>query len=279
MSTIRKMRDYTYWALNYPVPQLQPSDEKYIYYSPYSRGAIPQGFHSYEEALSIDHSLASGLVPATSAARVQLALSYHQASDGGKAQVWSHGETGELIDWYESIGLWGTTAFNKRGKMGTIFARTREPLIERALRDPVIALPNALKHVRRLPGMEEISPVLLPHQQDQAEIKWQHSEIQIASDREPLYPPALWLVTLLYEDRHMITEHTSSTLPSVEEVLGSLYSRLRLFEQCADATSWSNEDMPYVVCEREAQHLKALLGTVYPDFLHAFGNVARLSGH
>src|SRR5436305_5507560 len=93
MSTFRKIRDYVYWALNYPVPPYEQSNE-YVYYSPYSRGVMAQGLHSYQEALSIDQGLASGLVPATSAARVQLALCYHQATDGGKAQVWSHGETG-----------------------------------------------------------------------------------------------------------------------------------------------------------------------------------------
>jgi hypothetical protein len=112
--------------------------------------------------------------------------------------VWNHIETGELIDWYESIGLWGVTSFSKQGKMGTILAQTREQLIERALRDQVIPpRPNALKHIRQLPGMEEISPVLLSRGEGPSLEILKHYEIQAASDRDPLYPPLDWLITLL----------------------------------------------------------------------------------
>ncbi|MBA2681131.1 MAG: hypothetical protein H0U76_22375 [Ktedonobacteraceae bacterium] len=282
MARKQTMQEYVYWALNYPVLQPEQPGE-YAYYNPFShdRMRMLQGFQYSSSPFSIDHLQASRLIPVTMRARVQLALDYHQVTDGGKAIIWNRpDETGELIAWYENIGLWGATTFTTReGKMGTILARTREPLVERALRQGGMPRPNVLERVRQLPGMDAITPVLLPPMQgqDPALASLHHYAIQIASDREPNlvspYFPPEWLVTLLYEDRSMVTYHTSPTLPTVTQVLKTLLSRMRSFEECSGPNEWMQvreaEDMPYSVCASQMRDLKALLRMAYPDFQRA----------
>lgn len=156
--------------------------------------------------------------------------------------------------------------------MGTILARNREVLIERALQDRVIPRPNALKHVRQLPGMKEISPVWLSRGEGQIREILERYDIQAASDRDPLYPPSEWLITLLYEDRIIALDHTSSTFPTVIQVVQTLCTRMLLFEECGGADCRTDEDVPSFVCEIQRQDLQALLGTAYHDFLLAFHN-------
>jgi hypothetical protein len=103
----------------------------------------------------------------------------------------------------------------------------------------------------------------------------QRSGVVGASDRDPIivleHLPTEWLITLLCEDRRMLTHHAEPTLPTVAQVLEKLLARASIFEQCHGIAEWmqmrGDEDMPYTVCLKQVHFLKALLGTAYADFL------------
>ena len=257
---------------------------------------LSERFLYTREPLSWQELEAARLVPANRRTRLQLALAYDQHTCQEIPMVWAtpHGrieDGGELLAWYELADLWGSTSFGGReGRMGTIFAKTLEPLVEGALYQGYTPHPTLLDRVRELPGMGTgaIQPVLLSQgytKDEQVPLLayiLAHG-IQGATNSDPwLVSPGLppeWVVSLFCEERHMALSYASAMQPTVERVLRqvlSLASSLEHYpgrEEWAQASGIDAEATPYEVCLRQAEQVKELLGPTYQAFMGAFRQV------
>jgi hypothetical protein len=254
---------------------------------------VSERFLYTREPLSWQELEAARLVPANRRTRLQLALAYDQQTCQEIPMAWAtpHGRVedgGELLAWYELADLWGATSFGSReGRMGTIFAKTREPLVEAALRQGYTPHPTLLDRVRELPGMGTgaIRPVFLSQgytQDEQAPLLAYilANGVQGATNRDPwlvapAWPPE-WVVSLFCEDRHMALSYASATLPTVEQVLRQVLSLASSLESYPNREEWMRaseidaEAMPYEVCLMQTGQVKELLGPAYGAFMGAF---------
>lgn len=295
------------YALTYQAPE-DSSDNgdnhirsgEYAYYSP--RGSIDherwaeralcvrERFLYTRVPLSWQELEAAKLVPANSRTRLQLALAYDQQTCWETPMVWTtrrgFGEDGgKLLAWYAEASLWGATSFSAReGRMGTIFARQRESLVEAALCQGYIPQALLLDRVRGLPGMHAgaIHPVFLNVESEQSLLQTyiQACDVLGVTNRDPWLVADGWLpewiVSLLCQERHMAFAYASSTLPTVEQVLGQVLSVASSLEWHPGREEWMRakendaEAIPYEVCLRQAQEVKELLGIAYREFMDAF---------
>ncbi len=180
------------WALGYKTPadnasggdeQVREGEEEYAYYAPIrslegislelqrwtdAQCRVNGRFLYMREPLSWQVLEAARLVPANLRTRLYLALAYDFYTCREVPMTWLKppnnrlDEGGVMIAWYGDMKLWGARFFcAPTGRMGTTFAKTREPLAEASLRRGYIPSPTMLDRVLALPGMDAIRPVFI----------------------------------------------------------------------------------------------------------------------
>ncbi len=282
----RKQLDALWGMLLHPAPPPEGSAGKdFLYYAFNSR---PRRFIESEEPLPLEDILKQPLIPETLAARVKAALAAFAPQETGvpSPMIWTtppegsrrEGDRGELIVWYASVGLWGSTAYHLReGKGGTIFARTPEPLIALALAQQLLPRPDLASPtlMARL-GMQEIVPLLLDDTAltPLADCICQLG-MQAASESSPCWkhPSQEWLVSLLYKDRNFAGLHQSKNLPTIDAVIWRLLVLRRMLACCSGEKEWeqlyAQTRDPYDVCQRRIQEFEEFCD---PESLAALEN-------
>lgn len=253
-----------------PLPPGKDGRVGFLYSTPGAGRFIESG-----EPLPLEYMLAQRLVPATQPARVKAALAVFapQETDAPSPMGWStwKRDHGELIVWYPSFRLWGSTGYQVReGKEGTVFARAPEPLVADALAHqllpwPDLATPALMDRLR----MQEIIPQLLDETAANPLadcMRW--FGMQAVSTSEPRYylvaTGSEWLVSLLYQDRHLVVLHRSRDLPKADAIIWRLLVLRRQLAGCPGEREWDRlygeTRDPYDVCLRVVREFEAFCG-------------------